>query len=188
MSRPPRIEYEGAWYHVMNRGARRRQVFRGPAEDRIFLDLLGELHETFGVETHAYCLLGNHYRLLLRTPRGNLGRVMRHLGGLFTQRANRLAGRDGPIFRGRYKAILIEAKAHLAEVGRYIHLNPVMAGLVRRAEAWRWSSYPAYMGRTAANRWWSSPRPSASATTPARRAPWAASGGRSPGIPRWPGA
>jgi REP element-mobilizing transposase RayT len=188
MSRPPRIEYEGAWYHVMNRGARRRQVFRGPAEDRIFLDLLGELHETFGVETHAYCLLGNHYRLLLRTPRGNLGRVMRHLGGLFTQRANRLAGRDGPIFRGRYKAILIEAKAHLAEVGRYIHLNSVMAGLVRRAEAWRWSSYPAYMGRTAANRWWSSPRPSASATTPARRAPWAASGGRSPGIPRWPGA
>ena len=91
MSRPLRIEYEGAWYHVMNRGAGRRQVFHGPAEGRIFLDLLGELDETFGVETHAYCLLGNHYHLLLRTPRGNLGRAMRHLGGLFTQRANRLA-------------------------------------------------------------------------------------------------
>jgi REP element-mobilizing transposase RayT len=153
MSRPLRIEYEGAWYHVMNRGAGRRQVFRGPAEGRLFLDLLGELDETFGVETHAYCLLGNHYHLLLRTPRGNLGRAMRHLGGLFTQRANRLAGRDGPIFRGRYKAVLIEAEAHLAAVGRYIHLNPVMAGLVRRPEAWRWSSYPAYLGRTVAPAW-----------------------------------
>ena len=153
MSRPLRIEYEGAWYHVMNRGAGRRQVFRGPAEGRLFLDLLGELDETFGVETHAYCLLGNHYHLLLRTPRGNLGRAMRHLGGLFTQRANRLARRDGPIFRGRYKAVLIEAEAHLAAVGRYIHLNPVMAGLVRRPEAWRWSSYPAYLGRVAAPEW-----------------------------------
>jgi REP element-mobilizing transposase RayT len=153
MSRPLRIEYEGAWYHVMNRGAGRRQVFRGPAEGRLFLDLLGELDETFGVETHAYCLLGSHYHLLLRTPRGNLGRAMRHLGGVFTQRANRLAKRDGPIFRGRYKAVLIEAEAHLARVGRYIHLNPVAAGLVRRAEAWRWSSYPAYLGRTAAPAW-----------------------------------
>jgi REP element-mobilizing transposase RayT len=153
MSRPLRIEYEGAWYHVMNRGAGRRQVFRGPAEGRLFLDLLGELDETFGVETHAYCLLGNHYHLLLRTPRGNLGRAMRHLGGLFTQRANRLARRDGPLFRGRYKAVLIEAEAHLTAVGRYIHLKPVAAGLVRRPEAWRWSSYPAYLGRTAAPAW-----------------------------------
>ena len=153
MARPLRIEYEGAWYHVMNRGLGRRQVFHDAAGCGAFLALLGDLQETFGVETHAYCLMGNHYHLLLKTPRGNLGRAMRHLGGVFTQRVNRTTGRDGPLFRGRYKAILVDADAYLARLSRYIHRNPVSAGLCRGPIGWRWSSYPAYAGVAAAPIW-----------------------------------
>ena len=153
MPRPFRIEYEGAWYHVMNRGAGRRAVFGGTKARRLFLDLLGELDETFGVETHAYCLLGDDYHLLAHTPRGNLGRAMRHLGGLYTQRVNRLDGSDGPVFRGRYKAVVVDADAYLAAVGRYIHMTPVAAGLARRPEAWRWSSCRAYLGDAAPPPW-----------------------------------
>lgn len=153
MARPLRIEYAGAWYHGMNRGTGRRAVFGSTKARRLFLDLLGELDETFGVETHAYCLMDNHYHLLLRTPRGNLGRAMRHLGGVYTQRANRLAGTGGPVFRGRYKAIVVDADGYLAALGRYIHRNPVEAGLARRPEAWRWSSYRAYLGEVEPPPW-----------------------------------
>lgn len=153
MSRPLRIEYPGAWYHVMNRGAGRRAIFASDDDRRLFLSLLGELDETFAVETHAYCLLGNHYHLLLHTPRGHLGRAMRHLGGVYTQRVNRRAARDGPLFRGRYKAILVDAESYLLQLGRYIHLNPTSAGLCDRPQDYRWSSYPAYLGAVPAPAW-----------------------------------
>ena len=95
----------------------------------------------FKVETHAYCLMDNHYHLLLRTPQGNLSRAMRHLNGVYTQRYNRIQKTDGPLYRGRYKAILIDVDAYLLNVSRYIHRNPIEACIVRRAERYPWSSY-----------------------------------------------
>ena len=95
---------------------------------------------------YAYCLMDNHYHLLMHTPKGNLQRAMRHLNGVYTQRHNRLERTDGPLFRGRYKAILVDADAYLLSVSRYIHLNPVEAGVVKIPSEYPWSSYPAYIG------------------------------------------
>ncbi len=153
MTRPLRIEYEGAWYHVMNRGANRQTVFTTERDRLAFLALLGEISEIFGVEVHVFCLMGNHYHLILHTPRGNLGRAMRHLNSVYTQRHNRAAGRDGPLFRGRYKAILLDADAWLMQVSRYVHRNPLEARLVARLGRYRWSSYRAYVGETPGPDW-----------------------------------
>jgi REP element-mobilizing transposase RayT len=146
MSRPLRIEFPGAWYHVMNRGAAHRNVFTRNRHRSLFLDLLEDLLRMFQVELHAYCLMDNHYHLLMHTPKGNLQRAMRHLNGVYTQRHNRLERTDGPLFRGRYKAILVDADAYLLSVSRYIHLNPVEAGVVKIPSEYPWSSYPAYIG------------------------------------------
>lgn len=153
MSRPLRIEYKGAWYHVMNRGAGRRLIYRANAQREYFLALLNDIADTFGVETHAYCLMDNHYHLLLHTPRGNLSAAMRHLNGVYTQHYNRLQGLDGPLFRGRYKAILIDADSYLAQLSRYIHLNPLEAYIVSKPERYRWSSYRAYLGQDRVPGW-----------------------------------
>lgn len=145
MTRPLRIEYPNAWYHVMNRGAGYRPVFETDRHRGLFLELLAQISETFGVELHAYCLMGNHYHLLVKTLRANLGRAMRHLNGVYTQRHNRLLKTDGTLFRGRYKAILVEVDSYLLQVSRYIHRNPVEAGLVVQAQDYPWSSYRAYL-------------------------------------------
>jgi len=144
MARPLRVEFEGAWYHVMNRGADQRRIFLSRADIFKFLDLLGEVSEIFGLEIHAYCLMGNHYHLLVCTPDARLSRVMRHLNGVYTQYFNRRAPRDGPLFRGRYRAALVDSDAYLLLASRYIHLNPVDAGIVNRPEAYAHSSYRAY--------------------------------------------
>lgn len=153
MSRPLRIEYPGAWYHVMNRGVSGQAIFRSDGDRHTFLSLLDDVTATFAVQVHAYCLMGNHYHLLVHTPRGNLSRALRHLNGVYTQRYNRLHRTDGPLFRGRFKAIVIDADTYLAAVSRYIHLNPVTAGVVRRAEHYPWSSYPAYLGDASQPEW-----------------------------------
>jgi len=153
MARPLRIEYPGAWYHVMNRVAGRGLVFKERWTTDLFLRMLQDLDQRFDVECHAYCLMGNHYHLLLRTPEGNLGRAMRHFNGLFTQHYNRQLRRDGPLFRGRYKAILVDADSYLLAVSRYIHRNPLEAGIVRKLDSYVASSYPAYVGRAAAPAW-----------------------------------
>ena len=125
MPRPLRIEYENAYYHVMNRGRGRQQIFHDEDYYRTFLDTVAEANKRFGAVVHAYCLLGNHYHLLIQTPEGNLDRIMRHINGVYTQRYNRLKRTDGPLFRGRYKAILVDADAYLLQLSRYIHRNPV---------------------------------------------------------------
>jgi putative transposase len=145
VARPLRVEFAGAWYHVMNRGAARREVFLDQADRREFLGLIADVRSSFAVEIHAYCLMGSHYHLLVRTSRANLGQAMRHLDGVYTQRLNRRRRTDGPLFRGRYRAILIQADRHLTCVSRYIHLNPVEAGLAARPEDWPFSSYSAYL-------------------------------------------
>ncbi len=153
MSRPLRIEFEGAWYHVMNRGAGRRPIFESDHDRQLFLKVVGEISETFKVQVHAYCLLDNQYHLLLCTPFGNLGRAMRHLGSVYTQRFNRRNELDGPLFRGRYKALLVDPDSTLAEVSRYIHRRPVDEGVASRLDRFRWSSYSAYIGRVKVPDW-----------------------------------
>ena len=97
--------------------------------------------------------MGNHYHLIIRTPLGNLARAMRHLNGVYTQRYNQLTKRDGPLFRGRYKSILVEADVYLLRLSRYIHLNPVAANLVKSAERYSWSSYLAYLDKCETPPW-----------------------------------
>lgn len=146
MSRPLRIQFPGAVYHVMNRGGSRQPTFIDATDYQAFFDTLGEAHRLWGMEVFAYSLMRNHYHLCLRTPKGNLSRVMRHLDGIYTQRFNRRHRRDGALFRGRYKAILIDAQEYLAAVVRYIHLNAVEAGIVKMPEDYRWASHRYYRG------------------------------------------
>ncbi len=155
MPRPVRIEYPQACYHVMNRGRQRQQIFHSPTYYHAFLETLADAHERFGVVIHGYCLMGNHYHLLLQTPRGNLGRIMRHINGVYTQRYNRLKHTDGPLFRGRYKAILVETDRYLLPLSRYIHRNPVETPrpLVEALDTYSWSSYPAYLNQTTCPPW-----------------------------------
>ena len=153
MARPLRIVFPGAWYHIVNRGASRAQVFRDDVDVRTFLDLLAELPTRFGVEVHGYCAMGNHYHVLVCTPEANLSRAMRHLDGVLTQRLNRRHGTDGAVFRGRFRAVLVQADRHLVAVSRYIHLNPVEAGLARTPQSWPWSSYRAYLDPRVAPEW-----------------------------------
>ena len=146
MARPLRIEYKNAFYHVMNRGRGRQQVFHDPDYYETFLQCLDEAYQRFSLEIHSYCLMGNHYHLLVKTPQGNLSRAMRHVNGLYTQRYNRLKKTDGPLFRGRYKAIVVDASAYLLQVSRYIHRNPIdmKKPLVKALAQYPWSSYPYY--------------------------------------------
>jgi len=141
MSRPLRIEYPGAWYHVMNRGLNRRLIYSDREDHCTFLDTLAEGCSLFHVGVGAYCLMSNHYHALIHTPEGNLSRFMRHLNGVYTQRYNRKHKRDGPLFRGRFKGILIQEDAYLLQVVKYIHRNPIEAGLVGGLREFSWSSH-----------------------------------------------
>ena len=144
MSRPLRIEFNSAWYHVMNRGASHGSIFRTDDQRNYFLELLAHTGERFNADWHAYCLMDNHYHLMLHTPEGNLQRIMRHVNGVYTQYYNRSEGKDGALFRGRYKAILIDAQSYWLQLSRYIHRNPLEAGIVDNLDEYRWSSYAAY--------------------------------------------
>lgn len=145
MSRPLRIEFPGATYHVMNRGLAAQPLFTTAADRLTFLEGLGEVHARWGLRIFAYCLMRTHYHLCVQTPQVPLSRVMRHIDGVYTQRYNRRHGRDGPLFRGRYRAILVEADRYRLAVVRYIHQNPVTAGAVAHPERYRWSSLQAYL-------------------------------------------
>lgn len=153
MTRSLRIEFEGAWHHVMHRGAGHQAVYLADADRTYFQQLLGEVVDRFGVEVHSFCLMTNHYHLLVRTPEANLGRAMRHLNGVYTQQFNRRHERDGALFRGRYASRLVADDTYLMWVARYIHRNPVEAAIVSEASSYQWSSMPAYAGRTTAPAW-----------------------------------
>lgn len=153
MARPLRIQYPGAVYHVVNRAPARQRIFRETRDYERFLAGVAEAHVRWGAEVFAYCLMGTHYHLCLRTPAGNLARVMRHVDGTYTQRFNRAYGREGTLFRGRYQAILIEAETYLTAVVRYIHRNPVAAGLVATPETYPWSSHSDYLSPRQAPVW-----------------------------------
>jgi putative transposase len=153
MSRPLRIGYPGALYHLTLRGNARGEIFLDNSDRELFLGVLGSVVERFGWRIYAYCLMGNHYHLLAETPQPNLSRGMHWLNGVYTQRFNRRHARVGHVFQGRFKAILVERDSYLLELARYIVLNPVRAGLASAPEGWRWSSYLATVGKQAAPRW-----------------------------------
>ncbi len=146
MTRPLRIQFEGAWYHVMNRGSCREPIFRSDRQRQLFLELLAELVKMHKIEIHAYCLMDNHYHLLVRTLLPNISKAMQYLSSLYTVRYNKLEGTDGPLFRGRFKSKLVDSESYGLHLVRYIHLNPLAAGMVNDIESYRWSSYRAYLG------------------------------------------
>ena len=144
MGRPLRIEYPGAFYHVTSRGNEQRDIYKSEADRERFLTYLESAAERYGAVFHAYCLMSNHYHLMIETPEGNLSRIMKHINNSYTNYFNIKRKRAGHLLQGRYKAILIEADAYAAELSRYIHLNPVRANMASSAEEYKWSSYRFY--------------------------------------------
>jgi REP element-mobilizing transposase RayT len=146
MARPLRIEYPGALYHVTARGNARQDIFRDQGDYLEFLNVLCSVAKRFNWLIYAYCLIGNHYHLLIETPDGNLSTGMRQLNGVYSQRYNRRHKQVGHLMQGRYKAIIVDKETYLAELSRYIVLNPVRVGISKRPEQWKWSSYRSTAG------------------------------------------
>lgn len=153
MGRPLRIEYPGAVYHITSRGNEKKSIFLNKVDRERFLHILKEYHTRHRVLVHAYVLMDNHYRILLETPRRNLLKVMHGINGGYTGYFNRKYQRVGHLFQGRYRAILVDKDQYLLPLSRYIHLNPVRAGIVDRPEGYSYSSYRAYIGRIGREDW-----------------------------------
>ncbi len=154
MARPLRLEFHGALYHITARGNARQKIFLNEADRHLFLDLLGKEITQQGWFCYAYCLMDNHYHLLIETPEPNLVTGMRRLNGVYTQRFNRRHRRVGHLLQGRYKAILVDKDAYFFELCRYIVLNPLRAKAVKRQEQCPlWSSYAATAGRVDPPSW-----------------------------------
>ncbi len=153
MSRPIRIEFSNALYHVTARGDRREDIFEDDEDRQMFLSTLAQVITQFNWICHAWCLMDNHYHLLIQTPDGNLSKGMRQLNSIYTQASNRRHQRVGHLFQGRFKAILVDSDAYLLELTRYVVLNPVRAGMVKKPADWRWSSYRASVGLEPAALW-----------------------------------
>jgi putative transposase len=146
MTRPLRIEFPGALYHVTSRGNAQQRIFLDDKDRESFLGTLAWVVERFGWRCHAYCLMNNHFHLLIETPEANLSRGMRQLNGVYTQSFNRRHEKVGHLFQGRFKAILVERDSYLLELARYIVLNPVRAKTVKNPERYPWSSYRPTLG------------------------------------------
>jgi len=153
MARPLRIQYPGAFYHVTSRGNEQKIIFKSRRDREKFCEYLGTASSRYGAVVHCYCLMDNHYHLLLETPEGNLSQIMRHINGAYTTYFNVKRKRAGHLFQGRYKAILVEADEYALELSRYIHLNPVRAGMVERPEGYEWSSFGHYINPKVAQDW-----------------------------------
>ena len=146
MARPLRLEYPGAHYHITARGNAREPIFLDVQDSQEYLNVLGLVVERFNWLCHAYCLMTNHYHLMIETPEGNLSAGMRHLNGVYTQRFNRRHGRVGHIFQGRFQAILVNRDRYLLELCRYVVLNPVRAGMVKNPAEYPFSSFRPTLG------------------------------------------
>ena len=153
MSRPLRLEFPDAVYHVTSRGDRREPIYRDDDDRLDHLDVLQQTMERFDAQVLAYCLMGNHFHLVLHTRMANLSRLMRHPNGVYTQRFNRRHGLVGHLFQGRFKAILVDRDAYLLALCRYVERNPVAAGIVDAPENWPWSSCRARLGRAPTPSW-----------------------------------
>ena len=146
MARPLRLNVRGGFYHVVSRGNERRTIYPKTEDRRRFLVIFEKVTKTFNVRCHSYCLMGNHYHLLLETPDGNISKAIRQLNGVYAQWFNRRHQRVGHLFQGRFTSRLIDVDAYLLAVARYIVQNPVRANLVAHPSSWIWSSYRALAG------------------------------------------
>jgi REP element-mobilizing transposase RayT len=153
MGRPLRIEYPGAFYHITSRGNERRSIFRANGDYERFIGYLALATERYGARIHCFCLMPNHYHILLETPRANLRSILHHLNTSYTNYFNTRTGRVGHLFQGRYRAILVNKDSYALELSRYIHLNPVRARIVKGPLHYYWSSYLAYTGKEREWKW-----------------------------------
>jgi putative transposase len=153
MSRPLRIEFPGALYHVTSRGDRREDIFVDDNDRARLLAVVAQGLARFEGQMLAYCLMGNHYHFVMLTRQGNLSALMRHINGVYTQAFNRRHGKVGHLFQGRFKAILVDRDTYLLELCRYVELNPVRAGMVAAPGEWPWSSYRAHIGQVPSPTW-----------------------------------
>ena len=153
MARPLRIEYTGAFYHVTTRGNEQKDIFKSQRDREKFLSYLETAALRYDAVIHAYCLMNNHYHLIVETPRGNLSQIMKHINSSYTTYYNVKRKRAGHLLQGRYKAILVDADEYATELSRYLHLNPVRVGIVKEPEEYRWSSCRYYTGGTSAPAW-----------------------------------
>ncbi|MCM8813098.1 MAG: transposase [Candidatus Omnitrophica bacterium] len=147
MARPLRLQGENCFYHITNRGAERKKIFISERDYAKFLEYCGNAIDTYRCYVHAYCLMSNHYHLIIETSRANLSQVMQYVNGAYTVYFNRQRKKCGHVFQGRYKSLLIEKESYFLELTRYIHLNPVRAKIVDKPEGYRWSSYTAYVDK-----------------------------------------
>lgn len=153
MTRPLRLEFSGAIYHVTSRGDRREDIYLTDEDRQDWLEVLRQTCERFNWVVHAWCQMSNHYHLLLETVDGNLSRGMRQLNGQYTQRFNQHHQLVGHLFQGRYKAILVQRETYLLELVRYVVLNPLRARMVESLSDWPWSSFPQILGQAPAPSW-----------------------------------
>jgi len=153
MSRPLRIEFPNAIYHVTSRGDRREAIYRDDLDRQAQLDTIAHAMDRFDARVLAYCQMGNHYHLVLQTRQANLSQLMRHVNGVYTQAFNRRHGLVGHLFQGRFKAILVDRDAYMLTLCRYVERNPVAAGLVASPSDWAWSSCRAHLGLVTAPAW-----------------------------------
>jgi len=151
--RARRILFPGAFYHVYNRGVEKRPIFYDDRDRRTFLQLLADTVLEFGIRLFAHCLMDNHFHLFLQTPQGNLDRAMQSLLSQYVHHVNLTHQRVGPLFQGRYKARMVDADSYATSLARYIHKNPLEAGLVERLEDYPWSSYSCYVGKLPLWKW-----------------------------------
>jgi REP element-mobilizing transposase RayT len=153
MARPLRLELPGGLYHVTSRGDRREAIYVDDQDREEWLSLLGRVCYRFNWRCHAYCLMDNHYHIVIETAEANLSKGMRQLNGVYTQYYNRRHGRVGHVFQGRFKGILVEQDAYLLELARYVVLNPIRANMVKSIKDWKWSSYHLMSGQSLAPPW-----------------------------------
>ncbi|MEE8329451.1 MAG: transposase [Thermodesulfovibrionia bacterium] len=147
MARPLRIEYEDAVYHVTARGNDRKKVYFCKTDYPKFLEYIAKAKKKYGILLHCYVLMSNHYHLIIETPDANLSKALHHINGSYTSYINNKRKRSGHLFQGRYKAIVVSKDSYLSELSRYIHLNPVRAGIVQSPEEYPYSSYKAYISK-----------------------------------------
>lgn len=145
MARQLRIEFEGAFYHITSRGNLRDRIFFDGKDREIFLEILKRTKERYGYLLHAYALMENHYHLFIETPKANISQIMQNVNTSYTVYINRRYNRFGHLFQGRFKGIIVDKENYLIVLSRYIHLNPVRAGIVNRPEDYRWTSYREYI-------------------------------------------
>lgn len=146
MARPYRLQGENCLYHVISRGDDRKKIYTRPADYSRFMDYVIKAKERFQFSLYAYCLMTNHFHLLLETRLANISRIMHYIKGSYTTYYNIRHSRTGHLFQGRFKSIVVDKDNYFLELTRYIHLNPVRAGTVSDPAIYKWSSYRGYLG------------------------------------------